>query len=172
MIERVAAAIDRAIDALGRATAWLTLALVALAFGLVLVRYLFGSGSIAGQEAVLWLHSLVFLLGASYALRHGQHVRVDLFYQRFGPRGRAWVDLLGTLVFLLPFCLFMLGISLDYVAASWGQREGSREPGGLPGVFVLKTLIPLAAALLALQGLSLLLRAVLVLRRTPAGTAA
>lgn len=163
MIERSAAAIERGIDALGRALAWLTPALVGLAFGLVLVRYVLGTGSLAGQEAVLWLHSLVFLLGAAYALRHGQHVRVDLLYQRFTPRGKAWVDLLGTLVFLLPFCLFMLWISLDYVAASWSQREGSREPGGLPGVFLLKTLIPIAAALLALQGVALALRAWLVL---------
>jgi TRAP-type mannitol/chloroaromatic compound transport system permease small subunit len=164
MIERSAAAIERGIDALGRAVAWLTLALVGLAFGLVLVRYVLGTGSLAGQEAVLWVHSLVFLLGAAYALRHGQHVRVDLLYQRFTPRGKAWVDLLGTLVFLLPFCVFMLWISLDYVAASWGQREGSREPGGLPGVFLLKTLIPLSAGLLALQGVALALRAWLVLR--------
>lgn len=166
MIEGIADRIDAGIDALGRATAWLTLALVLLAFGLVLVRYVFGAGSIAGQEAVLWLHSLVFLLGASYTLRHGQHVRVDLFYQHFSARGKAIVDLLGTLFFLLPFCGFLLWISLDYVAASWGQREGSREPDGLPGVFLLKTLIPLAAALLMLQGAALLLRAARALRRT------
>ena len=156
---RLADVIDRGIDALGRAVAWLTLPLVLLAFALVLARYAFGTGSIAGQEAVLWLHSLVFLVGASYALRHGQHVRVDLLYQRFSPRGRALADLVGTLLFLLPFCGFMLWVSLDYVAASWSQQEASREPGGLPGVFLLKTLIPIAAALLALQGLSLALRA-------------
>ena len=168
MIERLAAAIDRGIDALGRAVAWLTAPLVALAFGLVLVRYVLGAGSIAAQEAVLWLHSLVFLLGAAYALRHGQHVRVDLVYQRLSPRGRALADLVGTLLFLLPFCVFMLWVSLDYVAASWATREGSREPGGLPGVFLLKTLIPLAALLLLLQGLSLALRAALALRRPEA----
>lgn len=163
-MQRIADAIDAGVDALGRAVSWLSLLLVALAFGLVLARYAFGFGSIAGQEAVTWLHSLVFLLGAAYALRHGQHVRVDLFYQRFSPRGRALADLLGTVFFLLPFCSFMLWVSLDYVGASWGQREGSREPGGLPGVFLLKTLIPVAAALLALQGVSLALRAVLALR--------
>ncbi|MCI1711082.1 MAG: TRAP transporter small permease subunit [Chiayiivirga sp.] len=164
MIARLANGIDRGVDALGRALSWLTLILVVLSFGLVLARYALGIGSIAGQESVLWLHSLVFLLGAAYALRHGQHVRVDLLYQRFSPRGKAWADLLGTLVFLLPFCAFMLWVSLDYVAASWSQHEASREPGGLPGVFVLKTLIPVAAALLALQGASLCLRALLALR--------
>ncbi len=164
MIARLANGIDRGVDALGRALSWLTLILVVLSFGLVLARYALGIGSIAGQESVLWLHSLVFLLGAAYALRHGQHVRVDLLYQRFSPHGKSWADLLGTLVFLLPFCAFMLWVSLDYVAASWSQHEASREPGGLPGVFVLKTLIPVAAALLALQGASLCLRALLALR--------
>jgi TRAP-type mannitol/chloroaromatic compound transport system permease small subunit len=164
VIARFADGVDRWVDAIGRAVSWLTLILVLLAFGLVLARYAFGTGSIAGQEAVLWLHSLVFLLGAAYALRHGQHVRVDLLYQRFSARGRAMADLFGTFMFLLPFCVFMLWISLDYVAASWSQHEASREPGGLPGVFLLKTLIPIAAALLALQGVSLALRAGLALR--------
>jgi TRAP-type mannitol/chloroaromatic compound transport system permease small subunit len=164
VIERWATAIDAGIDALGRGVAWLTLAMVGLAFALVLARYAFGLGSIAAQEAVLWLHSLVFLLGASYALRHGQHVRVDLIYQHLSLRARAWIDLLGTVIFLLPFCVFMLGISLDYVGASWATREGSREPGGLPGVFLLKTLIPVAAGVLALQGLAFALRALLALR--------
>lgn len=167
MISRIADRIDASVDALGRAVSWLTALLVLLAFGLVLVRYLFGTGSIAGQEAVLWLHSLVFLLGAAYALRHGQHVRVDLLYQRYSPRGKTWVDLLGTVIFLLPFCAFMLWISLDYVAASWATQEASREPGGLPGVFLLKTLIPVAAAVLALQGVALALRSLLALRDGP-----
>lgn len=167
MTARIAAAIDAWVDALGRAIAWLTLALVLLAFGLVLARYAFDLGSIAGQELVLWLHALVFLLGASYALRHGQHVRVDLLYQHLSARGRGWVDLIGTLVFLLPFCAFMLWISLDYVGASWAQREASREPGGLPGVFVLKALIPLTAVVLALQGAAMALRATMAVRARP-----
>lgn len=132
--------------------------LVALCFGLVLARYLFSAGSIAAQEALQWLHSLVFLLGAAGTLRVNKHVRVDVFYQRLTPRGQALVDLLGHLFLLLPFAAFMLWISLDYVAASWALREGSRDPGGLPGVFLLKTVIPLAAGLLAVQGLAELLR--------------
>jgi TRAP-type mannitol/chloroaromatic compound transport system permease small subunit len=165
MIERLADRIDAMVDLLGRAIAWLTLALVLLAFGLVAARYLGDVGWIAGQELVLWLHSIVFLLGTSYALRHGQHVRVDLLYHRLSPAARAWIDLIGTLVLLLPFCAFMLWISLDYVASSWATREASREPGGLAGVFVLKTLIPIAAAVLALQGVAFAARAALALRR-------
>jgi TRAP-type mannitol/chloroaromatic compound transport system permease small subunit len=152
--DRVARGIDALSDTIGRACGWLTLAMVALVFALVVARYLFQAGSLAVQEAALWLHAVVFMLGIAFALRHGQHVRVDLLQQRWSPRGQAIAELLGTLLFLLPLCGFMLWVSLDYVAASWAMREGSRESGGLPGVFVLKTLIPATAALLALQGLA------------------
>lgn len=152
-MERLARGIDALSDGVGRLCGWMTLALAALVLALVAARYLFGLGSIAVQEAALWLHAAVFLLGAAYALRHDQHVTVDLLQQRWSDRGKARAELAGTLLLLLPFCAFMLWVSLDYVAASWSLREGSREPGGLPGVFLLKTLIPLAALLLGLQGL-------------------
>ena len=127
-------------------------------FGLVAVRYLFNAGSIAAQEAVLWLHGSLFLLALCYALKHGAHVRVDVFSQRWSARTRAWVDVFGIAFLLLPLCVFMLWMSWDYVAASWGQREGSNS-GGLPGWYLVKTLIPLSAALLILQGLAEGLRA-------------
>lgn len=170
MIQRVAEHIETGIDALGRVVSWFTLLLVLLAFGLVLARYVANVGWIAGQETLLWLHSLIFLIGASYALRHGAHVRVDLLHQRLSSRARAAVDLAGTLVFLLPFCAFLLWVSLDYVGASWAVHEGSREPGGLPAVFLLKSVIPIAAALLALQGVALALRCLLALRAPPDAT--
>ena len=99
-------------------------------------------------------HSLVFLLGAAFTLKRDAHVRVDLVYQRLSPRARALADLVGTLVLLLPFCVFLFWVSLDYVGMAWSLRESSREPGGLPGVYLLKTLIPIAAALLGLQGIA------------------
>jgi TRAP-type mannitol/chloroaromatic compound transport system permease small subunit len=139
---------------IGRALSWLTLLLVLLVFGLVAARYLFATGSIAAQEATLWLHSLVFLLGAAFTLKRDAHVRVDLVYQRLSPRGRALADLVGAVVLLLPFCVFLFWVSLDYVGMAWSLRESSREPGGLPGVYLLKTLIPIAAALLGLQGIA------------------
>lgn len=147
------------IEAIGRLLALLVPLMVLLAFGLVVARYLFGVGSIAGQELVLALHGLVFMLGAAVALRQGRHVRVDVFQTRWSPRTRAAVELAGTLLCLLPFALLLLWLSLDYVAASWGQREGSREPGGLPAVYLLKALIPLAAVVLIVQGLLDALRA-------------
>lgn len=166
-MESLAARLDRLSRWTDAALVWLVPLLVALCFGLVVARYLFALGSIAAQELVLWLHSLVFLLGSAGALRAGQHVRVDILQQRWSPRTRAAVEAAGHLLFLLPFLVFMLWISLDYVAASWSLRESSREPGGLPGVFVLKTLIPLSAGLLALQALAELLRALARWRGAP-----
>ncbi|MFN7553020.1 MAG: TRAP transporter small permease subunit [Pseudomonadota bacterium] len=164
MLERIASGIDAAIDALGRAVSWLTLAVVLLTFGVVVLRYAFDQGSIALQDLVLWLHGAVFLVGASYALRHDAHVRVDILYQRWSPRGRALADLVGTLVFLLPFCVLLVWVSADYVASSWAVREGSKDAGGLPGVFLVKTLIPACGVLLGVQGIALALRKLAVLR--------
>jgi len=111
------------------------------------------------QESVLYLHATVFMLGAAYTLKHDQHVRVDLFYRRIGPRGRAWVDLAGTLLLLVPVCLFILDSSWDYVREAWAIREASPEAGGLPGVYLLKSLIPAMAVLLLIQGVAMALRA-------------
>jgi TRAP-type mannitol/chloroaromatic compound transport system permease small subunit len=157
-------------EAAGRVATALVLALVALEFGLVVVRYLFNAGSVSAQEAVLWLHGALFLLALAYALKHGAHVRVDVFSQRWSARTRAWVECLGMLLLLLPMCGFLVWTSWDYVAASWAQHEGSNS-GGLPGWYLVKTLIPLSAALLWLQGLAEALRAFARARSTEgAGT--
>ncbi len=123
-------------------------------FAVVVLRYAFQLGWIAMQESILYLHASLFLLGAAYTLKHDAHVRVDIFYRSFSARGKALVDLLGALFLLLPVCGFLLWISWDYMATAWSLREGSRETGGLPYVYLLKTLIPLSAALLILQGIS------------------
>lgn len=106
----------------------------------------------------MYMHAVVFMLGIPYALKHNAHVRVDVFAERFGPHGRARVDVLGHLLFLVPVCVTILLFSLPYVAASWRVFEGSSEVGGIPGLFLLKTLIPLTAALLLLQGLAEVIR--------------
>ncbi|SDD67038.1 TRAP transporter small permease subunit [Aquimonas voraii] len=143
---------------LGAALTALTPLVVLLCFGLVAARYGFGKGSVAVQEAMLWLHACVFMLGMAWALRHERHVRVDVLHARLSPRSRAWIEAGGHLVLLLPFALFLVWVSLDYVAASWLVRESSREPGGLPALFLLKSLIPLSAWLLAVQSLALFLQ--------------
>ena len=156
-LQTLASTLDSIAETTGRLVAWLTLGMVIITFTVVVLRYLFNTGSIALQESITYLHACVFMLGAAYTLKQGGHVRVDIFYQKFSPLTRAWVDLLGTLLLLFPVCGFMFFSSLDYVAASWALYEGSREAGGLDGVFLLKTLIPLAAVLLMLQGCSMLL---------------
>jgi TRAP-type mannitol/chloroaromatic compound transport system permease small subunit len=155
--------VDALNERLGRAVSWLTLLMVGVTFLVVVLRYVFDLGWIAMQESVTYMHAVVFMLGAAFTLKHHGHVRVDIVYRRLGRRGRAWVDLFGGLLLLLPMCLFIAWISWDYVAASWGVTEGSREAGGLPGVFLLKTLILIMPVLLALQALAGVLRDVLFL---------
>jgi TRAP-type mannitol/chloroaromatic compound transport system permease small subunit len=152
-MQRILMLLDDLSEWTGRAVAWLTLAMVLVTFAVVVARYVFDLGSVALQESVTYMHAVVFLLGAAYTLRHDRHVRVDIFYQRASVRGRAWVDLLGVILLLVPSCGFILLVSLDYVGASWSMFEGSRDVGGLPLVYFLKTLIPLTAVALLLQGL-------------------
>jgi len=150
--------LDRVSTTIGRNVAWLGLGLVLVTFVVVIVRYLFDSGSIALQESALYLHATLFMLGAAWTLKIDGHVRVDVLYRHFSARGKATADLFGTLIFLLPTCGFLLWISQDYVAAAWRVREASPEAGGLPFVYLLKTLIPVTVLLLILQGISQLLR--------------
>lgn len=162
----------RAVDALsewtGRAVVWLVGLMVLVGAGNAVLRYVgrwtgahFSSN--AWVELQWYLFSVVFLVGASYALRHDAHVRVDVFYGRLSPRGRAWIDLGGTVLFLVPFSVFMLVASWPSVAASWRVREGSPDPGGLPR-WPIKAVVLLAFALLLLQGLAEAVKRVRVLR--------
>ena len=127
--------------------------LVALMFTLVVARYCFGVGSIASQELTQWLHGTAFLLALGYGLKYNSHVRVDIFSQRWSKRHQALMEIIGIFIFLLPFCIFWCWVSYDYVATSWSQNEGSNS-GGLPGWFLIKTMIPLSAILLILQALA------------------
>jgi len=123
--------------------------------------------SIFAQESVVYMHGCLFMLGAAYALKNEAHVRVDIFYRDFSKRGRAWVNSLGGIVFLMPLCIFILVSSWNYVTESWAIWESSPEPGGIPAVFLLKSLIPLLAVNLLIQGLAEILRSALVLVEEP-----
>ena len=153
-IDRLTRHLDVVSDVTGKGVAWLTLLMMAFTCGVVALRYGFNVGSIVLQESVMYLHGCVFMLGIPYALKVGAHVRVDIFYARMSPRGRNLVDLVGSLLFLLPFGAFLIWVSLDYVATSWRIREGSPEVGGVPFVYLLKTLIPVMSFALLLQGTS------------------
>lgn len=156
--------LDQISELSGRGVAWLTLLMVVLTFLIVVLRYGFDTGWIALQESVSWLHACVFMLGASYALKRDSHVRVDIFYQQFSRRGRAWVDLLGSLLLLLPVCLFIFYASWEYVLGAWEIGEASAETGGLPALYLLKSLLLIMPVLLILQALAHSLRAWQILR--------
>ena len=155
--------VDRLNDALGRGVAWLTLAMVLVAFAVVILRYVYAVGWVWMQESYVWLHGIVFMLGAGYTLLHNGHVRVDIFYRAAGLRYKAVVDLLGSLLLLLPMVVVVFLVSQPYVVASWQKLEESRQAGGLPGLFLLKTVILAFSLLLGLQGLALAGRSVLAL---------
>lgn len=152
--------LDRISIAIGRAASWLTLFMVIVTFIVVVLRYVFDTGFIWVQESIIWMHAVVFMLGAAYTLQAEEHVRVDVFYRNMSARGRAWVDLVGVLVFLLPVCLFLAWKSIDFVSQSWRIGESSREPGGLPYPFfpMLKTVVLLMPVTVGLQGVALFLR--------------
>lgn len=158
-----ASAIDRFTAALGRSAAWLALAIVLVQFSLVVARYVFSAGSVPVTESVVYGQALLVALTAAWTLATGGHVRVDIFYADAPPRRRAMVDLIGTLALLLPFMLTLTWLSAPYALRSWAIMERSQETGGLPLVFVLKSLIPLFALLMALQGVAQAIRAAAVL---------
>ena len=161
---RLADSIDRLNTQIGRAAAWLVLVVVLLQFALVVARYLFGLGSLWLSETVIYAHATLFLLAGAWTLSVGAHVRVDIFYADASLRAKAVIDLIGAVLLLLPFALVLLWLSWPYVERSWAILEHSQEASGLPLVFALKTLIPLFAVLMALQGLAQAIRAVEALR--------
>jgi TRAP-type mannitol/chloroaromatic compound transport system permease small subunit len=162
-VARIADGIDRITAAIGRIATWCSLYVVAAEFAVVVLRYVVGFGSIRLQESVLYAHAGLFMLAAAWTLQIDGHVRVDVFYARNTPRARAIVDLLGSVVFLLPFATVLFILSLLYVERSWHILEGSPQPSGLPLVYLLKTIILVFAASIGLQGLAQAIRAALIL---------
>lgn len=158
---------DRISNTTGKAISWLTLAMVILTSIIVVMRYIFDAGLIWMQESVTWMHAAVFMIGAAYTLLHEEHVRVDIFYRKMSDRGRAIVDLVGVVLFLLPLCGFLALMAYDFAAAAWSIHETSREPGGLPYPMIplLKSIVLVMPVFVALQGISMLMRSITVIRR-------
>ena len=158
---------DRISNITGKATSWLTLAMVIFTAIIVIMRYVFDTGFIWMQESVTWMHAAVFMIGAAYTLLHEEHVRVDIFYRKMSDRGRAVVDLLGVVLFLLPLCGFLAFTAYDFAAAAWSIHETSREPGGLPYPMIplLKSIVIIMPVAVFLQGISMLMRSITILRR-------
>ena len=141
------------IERIGRTLAWLSLGMTVCIVIVVVLRYGFDKGAIPLQESVVYMHGLLFMLGLSYTLQQDGHVRVDLLYGRFNHATRDTINIVGHMVFMVPLCLLMALSSFDYVSASWRIFEKSSEVGGIPGIFLLKTCIPVAAFLLLIQAL-------------------
>lgn len=170
---RLSAAIDRANDRIGAAIQWLVLLMVIVGAFNALARYATKfSGISLSSNAYLdlqwYMFSLIFLLGAAYGLNRDVHVRVDVLYSRLTVRGRAWIDLAGSVLFLLPFCVMMLWVSWPAVRNSWVVLEGSPDPGGLPR-YPIKTLILISFFLLFLQGVSQTIKQIERIREGHAG---
>lgn len=165
IIVRIVLFIDHANDLIGRGISWLTLAMVLVTFVVVVLRYVFSIGFVWMQESYVWLHGVVFMVGAGYTLLHEGHVRVDILYRDGSARFKALVDLFGSLLLLLPVIIMIWVVTWPYVVSSWLRFEESREAGGLPGLFLLKSVILVFCVTLGLQGVSLALRSILVLAR-------
>lgn len=165
----IADVIDRSNDFMGRCMATLTLAMVLVTVVIVVLRYGFSIGFIWMQESVRFMHGFVFLLCAAYTLLHNGHVRVDVFYLKMTPKKKAMVDIFGTVFFLIPVCSVIMIYSWDYILNSWREMEGSLEERGLHAVFLLKTCIWIFAVSMILQGLSLIIRSLKVIRESSNG---
>lgn len=163
-LKNTISSIDQFTEFTGKAIAWLTFLMVLLSFSIVVLRYGFNLGWVAMQESVLYLHGIVFMLGAAYTLKADGHVRVDIFYQRFNKKQQAMVNLFGAIFLLAPVCITLFIISFDYVVISWQIMEKSSEAGGLPFVYVNKSLIFLLTLTLLLQGMAEIGRNFLVLK--------
>jgi TRAP-type mannitol/chloroaromatic compound transport system permease small subunit len=174
VLQRIVGFLDGLAELLGRFASVFAPLMLLVTLYIVVTRYVLNTGSVAVQDLVTYCNSLIFTLGAGYALKHDAHVRVDIFYSQASPRTKALINLVGTLLLLLPVMVFLLWTCWNYVASAWAIREGSPDTGGLPYVYLLKTLILVMGGVLILQGVAEALRSVeqLLDGRGPATTAA
>lgn len=158
---KIAAVVDWINEMVGRATAWLAIGMVLVQFIVVVMRYVFGIGSIMMQESIMYMHGTLFMIGAGYTLLYDGHVRVDIFYRDASERKKAIVDMLGSLLLLLPVMTLIFMASYPYVVQSWATHEGSVETSGIPAIFLLKTVILVFCVLMGMQGFSLFARSLI-----------
>jgi TRAP-type mannitol/chloroaromatic compound transport system permease small subunit len=160
-VKRLCRCIDSLNEWVGKGTGWAALGLVLVVFIDVVMRYLFNKSYVFAQELEWHLFAFIFLIGAGYTLLYDGHVRVDIIYQRYGPRGKAWTNLAGVILFLIPGCLLIVTTSWHFAFRAWVIGEGSPDPGGIPFRFIVKGFIPVGFSLLLLQGISLGLHSLL-----------
>ncbi len=163
-LARIAAAICGINLVIGRAASWLALGIVLVCFTVVVLRYAFAVSFVWLQDLYIWLNGAMFTAVAGFALLRDDHVRVDIFYRPAGMRARAVVDLIGTVLFLFPFTVVVTLYSFPFILRAWSYHEASANIGGMPGLYILKTFILGFTGLLALQGVAMLIRSILVLK--------
>jgi len=164
-LETIASVIDALIGSIGRTLCWLVLPMVLVAFAVVFMRYTMGKGFPWLQESYIWLHGAIVLLVAAWVLQEGKHVRVDLFYKGASAKAKAWIDIIGVSLFLMPMMGFLFWWSLPVVQRSWRLMERSHTFDGLPFAYLMKTVIPVFCVLIMLQGLSMLCRSIVTVAR-------
>ncbi|WP_142850332.1 TRAP transporter small permease subunit [Telmatospirillum sp. J64-1] len=160
--------LDRINATVGAVVMWFAIGMMLIQFGIVIMRYVFGMSFIFLNELELYLHAALFMLGAGFTLLHDGHVRVDIFYGALTPRKRALVDFLGTLILLIPTCIVLLYYTWPFVRRSWQIMEGPLSVGGIPALYLLKSLLPAFAVLVLIQGVALALRSLAVMLGAPA----
>ena len=158
---------DRLVEAVGKAVSWLTALLVVLICYDVVSRYLFNKSSVAIYELEWHIFALIFLIGAAYAFKHDRHVRVDVIYSKLSEKSKAWINLIGTVVLLLPFCVILLKAGFDFVSNSYRLLESSADAGGLPARYLIKAAIPLGFLFVTIQAFSVIFRSILIIRDQP-----
>lgn len=160
LLERLVCWIDNFSEWTGKTVMWLTSAMVLITAYNVFERYVLHNNTAYLIELNWHFYSIIFLFGAAYTLKHDGHVRVDIIYHKLGPRGKAWINMLGCLFFLLPLAFVIVYVSFEsgFIGRSWRVLERSPDPGGLPARYLLKTALPLGFSLLALQGIAEILR--------------
>ena len=160
-------AIDKISISSGKIISWLTIFMVITTFAIVVLRYVFGWGFIWLQEILVWMHAAVFMLGATYTLQQEEHVRVDIFYRDLDAKKRAWINIFGVALFLLPLCFLFFLEAWNYVTSAWLLKEISRNTGGLPypAIPVLKSMLLLMPIGLMIQGISLFLKSLIAIRQ-------
>ncbi len=155
---------DRLADKTGAMVSWITFILVLVICYDVVMRYLFNRSSVAIYELEWHLFSLIFLLGAAFALKHDRHVRVDVIYSKLGIKTQAWINLLGTIFFLLPLCAILIFEGWNFVEHSLRLSESSADAGGLPARFLVKSAIPLGFTLVSIQAFNLIITSILIIK--------
>lgn len=163
-MEFISKHIDNINTKISHFVSWMVFLLVIVTIYDVLMRYLFKAGSIWIQEAEWHLFAANFMLAAGWVMIIDGHVRVDIFYANFKPKTKAWINITGTILFLIPYCILIIWCSIPFVADAWCLLEGSSDPGGLPARYILKSVIPVTFVLLALQGVSEVCKNIILLK--------